>query len=1083
MKCLVNIGGACFRAVWIGAVLVGLAAASEDWPTYHHDNRRSGVTAEQLALPLEEAWRYTAPHAPRPAWPAPAKADLWHHVSNINPMVTYDRAFHVVVAGDTLYFGSSADDKVYALDVSTGEERWSFFTGGPVRLAPTMWEGKVYIGADDGRVYCLEADDGDLIWEYAASRESRMIPGNERVMSVWPVRTGVLVDRGIAYFCAGLFPTEGVYLCALNAKDGSEVWNTTLAEVSPQGYLLASATSLYTPRGRIAPSVFSRKNGGLVGSFSGEGGTYALLTDDALVYGPTAAGELGMGDTTRQERIATFAGNHMVEREGITFLQTQDKLTAINWGRYIELEQQKKSLAAREKKASDRFAKLRKRGSDPKAVEAAKQELVAVKNELKVATKALAACREWKRVCDHRHELILAGDVLFAGGDDEVAAYNAGDGALRWEGKVDGRAYGLTVANGRLFVSTSQGAIHCFQSQAVQRPTSILPPQHGNPFSAGTSRCWVAYLAEKAGATKGYALVLGCGDGHVPYALAQQTELQIIALDPDPEEVAGARRALDAAGVYGSQVTVHLWRGAQERLPYTDYFANLVVCDLASTSGKPPVRAEEVYRVLRPEGGVAYVGWPEGGARADLERWVGASNQPKSSIVEERGLWAVLNRGPLPGAGAWTHMYGDPTNSACSYDARVRGPMRIQWFGRPGPRLMVDRHHQNVAPVYHAGRIYIPGDNRLIAVDAYNGVMLWHVEVPNSRRLGAPQDTCNLAAAHDGSIYLALEDTCRVFDGTTGDKLRELGTPQLIDGQHRYWGYTAVVGGRLFGSGRKPEAVYAEISWAADSYQWTDFKRMVTSDYLFCLDRHTGEIMWTYQGGVIINPAIAIGGGRLYFVESLNPEAAKDADGKMKLEVLFRNGANIVALDIKTGEAVWRHARDLSEFTQIIFASYAQETLLVSGSKNVGKWLWHVLRAFDARTGEPRWRQEQNTGWPIGGRHGEQSRHPAIVGDTIYAEPHAYDLHAGAPKEGWRLDRGGGGCGTLTASASALFFRGGNPQMYSIEEDLRTPLNRVSRPGCWVNIIPAGGLVLIPESSSGCTCAYPLQTSFAFAPQ
>jgi hypothetical protein len=44
-------------------------------------------------------------------------------------------------------------------------------------------------------------------------------------------------------------------------------------------------------------------------------------------------------------------------------------------------------------------------------------------------------------------------------------------------------------------------------------------------------------------------------------------------------------------------------------------------------------------------------------------------------------------------------------------------------------------------------------------------------------------------------------------------------------------------------------------------------------------------------------------------------------------------------------------------------------------------------------------------------------------------------------------------------------------------------LTNVTRPGCWLNILAAGGLVLIPESSSGCTCAYPIQTSIAFVPK
>jgi len=57
--------------------------------------------------------------------------------------------------------------------------------------------------------------------------------------------------------------------------------------------------------------------------------------------------------------------------------------------------------------------------------------------------------------------------------------------------------------------------------------------------------------------------------------------------------------------------------------------------------------------------------------------------------------------------------------------------------------------------------------------------------------------------------------------------------------------------------------------------------------------------------------------------------------------------------------------------------------------------------------------------------------------------------------------------------------------MYPIEVDTTKgiQLTQVSRPGCWLNIIPANGLILVPESSSGCTCGYSLQSSLAFAPQ
>lgn len=36
-----------------------------------------------------------------------------------------------------------------------------------------------------------------------------------------------------------------------------------------------------------------------------------------------------------------------------------------------------------------------------------------------------------------------------------------------------------------------------------------------------------------------------------------------------------------------------------------------------------------------------------------------------------------------------------------------------------------------------------------------------------------------------------------------------------------------------------------------------------------------------------------------------------------------------------------------------------------------------------------------------------------------------------------------------------------------------------ARPSCWINMIPAGGMLLMPEGSSGCTCPYNYQTSLA----
>ena len=147
------------------AVILSLGlgtARAEDWPTYRHDAGRSGVTAETLTLPLAPAWTHVPIRPPAPAWPAPAKADFWHHKRDLNPRVVYDRAFHVTVADGAVYYGSSADDRIVCLDAATGAVRWDFFTEGPVRLAPTVHDGRVYAGSDDGAVYCLDAGSGAL---------------------------------------------------------------------------------------------------------------------------------------------------------------------------------------------------------------------------------------------------------------------------------------------------------------------------------------------------------------------------------------------------------------------------------------------------------------------------------------------------------------------------------------------------------------------------------------------------------------------------------------------------------------------------------------------------------------------------------------------------------------------------------------------------------------------------------------------------------------------------------------------------------------------------------------------------------
>lgn len=578
----------------------------EDWPTHLHDDARSGVTTERLSLPLHEAWIHKSNHPPQPAWPPPGPRDYWHQIRKLRPLVTFDRAYQVVSADGAVYFGSSADDKVYALDASTGRVRWTFFTEGPVRLAPTLHDGKVYVGSDDGCVYCLNAADGELVWKVRPGPADHRLPGNGRLISLWLVRTGIVVKEGMAYCLVGLFPTQGVYLCALDATEGSVLWKKEVDDVSPQGYLLATETRLFVPTGRTTPAIFDRHNGAYLGKFEGQGGAYALLLGDAVLSrSGRSTDELGLLDTTTKEKMATFNGLRMIVDRGMAYLLNENEIFALDRIRYVELAKQVNELNKRRGEIEKRIRRSSR--SDQQRVDAGLvEELVAVRVKVAEKSNEMKQCIRWTRRASFPYSMILAGDALFAGGDNIISAFNTESGKEVWSAAVTGRAYGLAVADGRLFVSTDKGFIYCFSENkerigvvSVFRQTHPYPEDELTPVYARVAEA----IVKKTGVQKGYCLVLGSEEGRLAYEIAKRTDLKVIGLEEDPIKVATAREVLDRTGLYGARVSVH--QGSLSSLPYVSYFANLVVSDSALLTGDLPASVDEVTRVLRPCGGVA----------------------------------------------------------------------------------------------------------------------------------------------------------------------------------------------------------------------------------------------------------------------------------------------------------------------------------------------------------------------------------------------------------------------------------------------------------------------------------------------
>lgn len=187
-----------------------------DWPTYRHDNHRSGAIDSLLSSQLTPGWKkqFTGPLT------------------------------SIVAANGRLFFAQKDAHTIYALNTSDGSALWQYTTGGRVDSPPTIHNGFVYFGSADGWVYCVRATDGTLAWRFRAAQDSQQVVSYNQLESVWPVHGNVLIHQEPnstpeLYVVAGRssFLDGGLYLCRLDARTGELLSERCISHRDPESGL------------------------------------------------------------------------------------------------------------------------------------------------------------------------------------------------------------------------------------------------------------------------------------------------------------------------------------------------------------------------------------------------------------------------------------------------------------------------------------------------------------------------------------------------------------------------------------------------------------------------------------------------------------------------------------------------------------------------------------------------------------------------------------------------------------------------------------------------------------------------------
>ena len=577
-------------------------------------------------------------------------------------------------------------------------------------------------------------------------------------------------------------------------------------------------------------------------------------------------------------------------------------------------------------------------------------------------------------------------------------------------------------------------------------------------LAAGAARADVAELVRSAGVKSGLIVHLGCGDGRETAKLAGDRYL-VHGLDADEANVRAARENIRGLALYGR---VSVWQFDRAHLPYADNLVNLLI----APGGEAAVPAEEVLRALVP-GGAALIGGKK--------------------IVKSRP--AEIDE--------WTHFLHGPDNNAVAQDSRVGVPRSIQWVS--GPRW--GRSHEELASMSAAvtakGRIYyivdeaplasirFTGDWKLVARDAFNGVLLWKRRVsPWNDHLrhfrSGPVHLPRRLVAVGQEVYVTpgLGEPVVKLDGATGETLLEYkgsdGTEEIVaDGGHLYLAVGTSEanrrGGGLHGRGEPAP---------------TDF-RFVTA-----IRAQDGKALWRRDIGpdeALLPLTLAVKGSRLYYQASAGVVCLDSGSGKELWKAPRRTPARRMGWSaptlVATEEAVLLADREAGKSEQDSPAGGAIEWGVHGwGERGFARKAKCTLRAYAAKDGAELWSADCAEGYnsPVD---------VFVIGDVVWVGPSfrgldlktgspAGQLNTAAPAVGMPHHR----CYRDKATTRYILTGKSGIEVLSLDKGWLSN-NSWVRGTCQYGIIPANGLIYAPPDACACYLTVKSPGFFAAAPQ